>query len=300
LDILSDKVIFYSTELSSYFRLSHISAGFILLSVTTSLPELFVSGIASFIGEGGISIGNVLGSNIANLTIIIGLSILLTKNKIRIKAGSGKALAQFLFLSSLIPVFILQKGSLGPILGVVLLVLFVYFTLNISKKAAKVTPLKYIRRKELRAIVLKFLICCFLLIILSKLIVDNSILVAQYLGIPTTIVGATLIAIGTSLPELATTLQALRRNLYEMALGNLLGSCITNLTLVLGLSALLSFSSINILATGSMLFFVLLSTLTIWYLINTRKYLKRSDGIILCFIYLLFILQQVGFSLIIF
>ncbi|MHA1686753.1 MAG: sodium:calcium antiporter, partial [Candidatus Heimdallarchaeaceae archaeon] len=124
--------------------------------------------------------------------------------------------------------------------------------------------------------------------------------VAQFLGIPTTIIGATLIAIGTSLPELATTLQALKKNLYEMALGNLLGSCITNLTLVLGLSALLSFSSINILTTGTIIFFVLLSTLTIWYLISTRKYLKKSDGIILCLIYLLFILQQIGFSILIF
>jgi cation:H+ antiporter len=110
-----------------------MAAGFILLSVTTSLPELSVSILSSMSGEGGLSLGNVLSSNIANLTIIIGQAVFLSKTAIYIKGESQKELVQFMFLSSVIPLFIVQRGSLGPVLGLVLLILFVYFSFTISK-----------------------------------------------------------------------------------------------------------------------------------------------------------------------
>jgi len=298
--ILSDKIIIYTTKLSSYFGLSEISAGFIILSIATSLPELFVSAIASVMNQGGISVGNVLGSNIANLTIIIGLAILLSHKKFVIKSSSQKELVQFLFLSSLIPLFILQRGSIGPILGLVLLILFVYFGLNISKKAGKISSLGFIRKKDINMIIIKFLIAIGLLLLFSKLVVDNGIEIANFIGLPPSVIGATLIAIGTSLPELATTIQALKKHLFEMALGNILGSCITNLTLVLGIASLLSFSPVSTLAAGGILFFVLVSSLTIWYLITTKKYLGRKIALFIIFIYILFVLQQIGISILIF
>jgi cation:H+ antiporter len=277
-----------------------MSAGFILLSVATSLPELFVSAIASIMNQGGLSVGNALGSNVANLTIIIGLAILLSRTKFVIKSGSQKELAQFLFLSSLIPLFILQRGTMEPILGIVLLTLFVYFGINISKKTGRISSLGFMRREEVNMIIIKFLISIGLLLLLSKLVVDSGIEIAQFINLPPSIIGATLIAIGTSLPELATTIQALKKHLFEMALGNILGSCITNLTLVLGIASLLSFSQVSTLAAGSILFFVLFSSLTIWYLINTRKYLGRKIALFIIFIYILFVLQQIGFSILIF
>ena len=298
--ILSDKIIIYTTKLSSYFGLSEISAGFIILSIATSLPELFVSAIASVMNQGGISVGNVLGSNIANLTIIIGLAILLSHKKFVIKSSSQKELVQFLFLSSLIPLFILQRGSIGPILGLVLLILFVYFGLNISKKAGKISSLGFIRKKDINMIIIKFLIAIGLLLLFSKLVVDNGIEIANFIGLPPSVIGATLIAIGTSLPELATTIQALKKHLFEMALGNILGSCITNLTLVLGIASLLSFSPVSTVAAGSIIFFVLVSSLTMWYLINTKKYLDRKTALFIILIYVLFVLQQIGISILIF
>ncbi len=116
--IISERTIKYVLVLSRAFGLSEMAAGFILLSVTTSLPELSVSTIAALANEGGLSVGNVLGSNIANLTIIVGLAVLLSKTAILVKGQYQKELVQFLFLSSIIPLFIVQRGSLGPILGV--------------------------------------------------------------------------------------------------------------------------------------------------------------------------------------
>jgi cation:H+ antiporter len=132
------------------------------------------------------------------------------------------------------------------------------------------------------------------------LIVDNGVSIAQYLGLPASVIGATLIAFGTSLPELATTIQALKKGLFEMALGNIFGSCITNLTLVLGITSILSFSQVSVLAAGSMLFFTLASSLIMWYIINTRKYIGNKISLFIIFIYILFVLQQIGFSIFIF
>lgn len=295
--IVSDRIIVYVTKLSSYFGLSEMSAGFILLSVATSLPELFVSALASLTNQGGLSVGNVLGSNIANLTIILGLAILISRTKITIDSNSEKELVQFLFLSSLIPLFILQRGSIGPVLGIVLLILFVYFSINISKKAGKISSLGFYRKKEINFIIIKFLIAIGLILFLSKIVVDNGVGIAQSLGLPPSVIGATIIAFGTSLPELATTIQALKKRLFGMALGNIFGSCITNLTLVLGFASILSFSQVSVVAAGSMLFFTLITTLTIWYLISTKKYIGRKISLFIILIYVLFVLQQIGFSI---
>jgi len=294
--LVSERVIRYVIVLSKFLGLSEMAAGFILLSVTTSLPELSVSTIAASMGEGGLSVGNVLGSNVANLTIIIGLAILLSKTAISIKAESHKELVQFLFISSVIPLFIVQRGSLGPVLGIVLLILFIYFGVTVSRKTGKNEPEPIIEKKVTGMIWLKFAISIALIILFSKLIVDSSVEIAESIGLPPSIIGATIVGLGTSLPELATTAQALKGKLFGMALGNLLGSCITNITLILGVSSLISFSAVNVLAVESIMFYVLISSLSVWYMIGTSERISRRGALFLCLVYIVFILQQVGVS----
>jgi cation:H+ antiporter len=301
--LISDRIIRYVLAISKAFGLSEMAAGFILLSIITSLPELSVSTVASLAGEGGLSVGNVLGSNIANLTIILGLAILLSRKEIALKGQSQKELVQFLFISSIIPLFIVQRGSLGPVLGIVLLILFAYFGVTVSRKTETTnfneTPQQ--QKEENIAIVgIKFLVGVTLIIILSKFAVDSSVDIAGFIGLPTSIIGATIIGLGTSLPELATTIQALKKGLVNMALGNLLGSCITNITLILGVSSLLSFSPVNAVAVQSIMFYVLLSSLSVWYMVGSSERLTKRGAIFLCLVYGAFILQQVGVSVFIF
>jgi len=301
--LVSDRIIRYVLAISKALGLSEMAAGFILLSVTTSLPELSVSTVASIVGEGGLSVGNVLGSNIANLTIILGLAILLSRKEVMIKGQSQKELVQFLFISSIIPLFIVQRGSLGPVLGIVLLILFAYFGVTVSRKtessAFDETPQQQ-EERNIAVVGIKFLVGAGLIIILSKFAVDSSIDIAGFIGLPPSIIGATIIGLGTSLPELATTIQALKKGLVNMALGNLLGSCITNITLILGVSSLLSFSPVNAVAVQSIMFYVLLSSLSVWYMVGASERLTKKGAIFLCLIYSIFILQQVGVSVFIF
>ncbi len=298
--MVSDRIIRYVLVLSKVFGLSQMAAGFILLSVTTSLPELSVSTVASLVGEGGLSVGNILGSNIANLTVILGLAILFSRREILVKGQSQKELVQFLFLSSIIPLFIVQRGSLGPVLGIVLLILFVYFAVTVSRKIEGSRSNETIQKRNITIVALKFLIGIGLIIVLSTFAVDSSVEIAEFIDLPLSIIGATIIGLGTSLPELATTIQALKRGLVGMALGNLLGSCITNITLILGMSSLISFSSVNIVAVQSIMFYVLVSSLSVWYMVGASERLTRKGALLLCSVYGLFILQQVGISIFIF
>ena len=300
--LVSDRIIRYTLVLSKVFGLSEMAAGFVLLSVTTSLPELSVSILSSTSNEGGLSVGNVLGSNIANLTIIIALAIFFSKSEIFIKGESQKELIQFLFISSVIPLFIVQRGSLGPILGFVLIILFIYFGITISKtpKESEVSNQKENHDNRAAIAGLKFVFCLAIIIILSKLVVDSSIDIANFIALPPSIIGATIIGLGTSLPELATTIQALKKKYYEMALGNLFGSCITNITLVLGISSLVSFSEVNVLAVESIMFYVLISSLTVWFMVSSNKSITKKGAIFLLLIYVAFILQQIGISFFIF
>jgi len=296
--LISDRIIRYVLAISQAFGLSEMAAGFILLSVTTSMPELSVSIVASLAGEGGLSVGNILGSNIANLTAILGFAILLSRKEIIIKGQSQKELVQFLFISSVIPLFIVQRGSLGMMLGIILLILFGYFSVTISSKSATATLDETPKHEgNIVVVCIKFFVGVLLIIILSKFAVESSVDIADFIGLPASIIGATIIGLGTSLPELATTIQALKQRLYNLALGNLLGSCITNITLVLGVSSLLSFSEVNVVAVQSMMFYVLLSSLSVWYMVGASERITKRGAILLCLIYGIFILQQVGISI---
>jgi cation:H+ antiporter len=297
--LVSDRIIRYVLVLSKAFGLSEMAAGFILLSVTTSLPELSVSTVASFAGEGGLSVGNVLGSNIANLTVVLGLAILFSRKIIFVKGQSQKELVQFLFISSIIPLFIVQRGSLGPVLGIVLLILFAYFAVTVSRKTGDSKINEAPKEENVVIVGIKFLVGVGLVIVLSKFAVESSVNISGFMGLPTSIVGATIIGLGTSLPELATTVQALKKGLFGLALGNLLGSCITNITLVLGVSSLISFSPVNVVAVQSIMFYVLFSSLSVWYMVGASERITRKGALFLCLVYVLFILQQVGISVIV-
>lgn len=295
--LISDRIIRYVLVMSKAFGLSEMAAGFILLSVTTSMPELSVSIVASLAGEGGLSVGNVLGSNVANLTIILGLAILLSGKAIMIKGQSQKELVQFLFITSVIPLFIVQRGSLGMMLGIILLILFGYFSITISKTATTTLNETPQQKGNIVGVCIKFFLGVMLIIVLSKFAVESSVDIADFIGLPASIIGATIIGLGTSLPELATTIQALKQRLYNLALGNLLGSCITNITLILGVSSLLSFSEVNVVAVQSLMFYVLLSSLSVWYMVGASERITKKGAMLLCLIYGIFVLQQVGISI---
>lgn len=299
-------VVRSSVRIARITRLGELTIGFILLSVASTLPEMIVSTTAIISGDIGISIGNLLGSNIANICLIIGLVGLI--RPVRMAEKTLMKLALMLFLCSIILIIFLISTSLGKITGIALLVLFLVFSLYSIK--GKIT-LGEIRLEEqlvklmkfkftfgLKKTLFLFIAGLILTIISSKFVVDSASNMASILGIAGSIIGATIIAVGTSLPELSTSLNAVRENHMRLGLGTTIGSCLTNLTLVLGFILLVSPSSVDINRYTTLLAFVLISTVLLWIFLGGygRKKLERKEGLILLIVYVVFLIMVYYFS----
>jgi len=206
-------------------------------------------------------------------------------------------LIEFLFVSSLIPLFILQTGHVSLILGIVLISLFVFFSIKTPTKVEGVEEISVMYKKDKLVVFLKFALMIALIIISSKFVVDSSVNIANLLAINPSVIGATIIGLGTSLPELTTTVQPYRNKLFNVGLGNVIGSCITNLTLVLGVTSVFNHIELNIVSFTSLTLFAIMASMITWYFISTGRRLDKREVSILMLIYVVFILQQLGVSL---
>ncbi len=297
----SDRAVNYVMKLSKLFGISELSAGFILMSIATSLPELLISINSMLLKQGGLAIGNVLGSNVANLTVVLGLAVLISrKRKIIFKKRVFENLIQFLFVTSLIPLFILQTGKVSLMLGVILLLLFIFFTVKTPTRIKGVEGLSVMYKKDKIIVLTKFIIAIILVVASSRVLVNSSLFIAEQFDLPSSLIGATIIGLGTSLPELTTTIQAFRKKLFDVGLGNIIGSCITNLTLILGVTSLMNNVQLNVLSFTSLILFSIMASMITWYFVSTGRRLDKSEALMLIGLYFLFILQELGFSIFIF
>jgi len=297
-------VIDNSVKLARMTKLGELVIGFILLSVATSIPEFAVSFSALLSGDIGISIGNLLGSNIANLGLILGISAIIVP--IAVKRTVFNRLLTILFMSSMIPLLLLTLAEVSRIVGSFLITAFCLFSIYSVKKNITAG----IMGREPRSIVKKFLLpfkfyksiamLCIGMVgvmISSKFVVSSASAIASLMYIAESVIGATVIAIGTSLPELSVSLSAIKNEHPKIALGNLIGSCLTNLTLVLGLILIFSPFAISMHVFSTLLFFTLSTTIIVWYFFTTDRVLDRREGLFLLFIYIIFLITTFGVEL---
>jgi len=208
-------------------------------------------------------------------------------------------IALILLLTTIISAYIVfsatvQGWALGFFAGAVLLMLFafyMYHTLRNNRRIGFGENNNHRLDKKKAAIALLMLVAGIVVVFISSaLVVDNAVITARELGIAESLIGATIIAIGTSLPELSTTLQALRRKRYSIAVGNLVGSNMTNLTLVLGTSAVIADVHVTLPIFNVALLFAIVANAILLYFAAVRKNLGRYTGIFFIAIYVLFML----------
>lgn len=233
-----DRLVLGARDLSSKLEVPPFIIGIFILGFGTSLPELFVTIRALENGNSDIAIGGILGSNIANILLVLGVSLLLIKNK-SIDVISSKDIFVMLFATSLFCYFI-YSGSIkeGWSLAMILsLPVYLYLSYKFFNK--KNTNFDYNNNSSNLIIFINLLIGFFFLIYGSKLFINGLIVISKFYGIQESVVGISLAAIGTSLPELSVTIAAFLRKEGSVALGNIVGSNIFNILGVLGLSTLL-------------------------------------------------------------
>lgn len=287
--------------LAAFLRVKPLIIGLTVISAATSMPEFFISLLGSLRGSYGLSIGNILGSNIANIGLILGLSALICPLVIRVRLIRIDV-PILIAVSALFA--LLCWTSLSRIDGVLLLaVLFVYlfFLIRASRDEEMVIPgIEEVISDEIRGLSLgRSLLWLGLgtvaLALAAALLVQSSVEIAGRMGVSEVLIGLTVVAIGTSLPELAASIAAAIRKQADLCAGNIVGSNLFNLILVSGSVSVISPIGIDrnlfLVEFPAMLFFALL----LWPLIFTGKIVTRLEGVLLLLFYGAFLTISVVF-----
>ncbi|MFP3985388.1 MAG: sodium:calcium antiporter [Candidatus Bathyarchaeia archaeon] len=289
LALASHFAIKYIEKLIELTGLSEVSAGFIILAVMTSTPEIIVALFSILQGKPGISVGDVFGSNVFNIGVVVGILAMLGYLKI-CSTDRLVELTDILFLTSLIPLLLVIFKVWSPVVGGILFGVFLFNIYFMAKKKMPKVDTEEFKTGDTKGTVKVFAIfalgmaCVF---VAADLVVSSGIEIAMLLGAPPILVGAKVIAIGTSLPELTLDFAAVRRGRVQLAIGDIIGSNLTNLTLVLGLVLVASPFAVDITIFVEILPFLLITTIIFWRFL-TRGGISQVGGVILIFTYILF------------
>ncbi|REJ75553.1 MAG: sodium:calcium antiporter [Acidobacteria bacterium] len=269
--------------------------GLTFVALGTSSPELVVSVQAAFAGSSALAIGNIVGSNISNTALILGVAALIYP----LKAKTVVIRREMPVMVAITGVFWLMilDGSLDRLDGLLLVLSAVAYTLFIyfSAKRGKVKGLKSQFSEGLEGPgrnvgfdALMLVGGVGFLVLGANLLVNGAVQIAKFFEIPEVVIGLTLVAVGTSLPELATSAVAAFRNKADMALGNAIGSNISNIAFVLGVTALVNPIEVGDIRTVDLA--VMLGTAVfLWALLGIRFVLDRLEAFILLVVYALYI-----------
>jgi len=306
-------------KIATDLKWSKFFVAFVLMGFMTSVPELFV-GISSALNKvPDLSVGNVIGANVVNLTLVMGLAAILARG-IKIETSVAKKDAILVIVYVGIVILLLLDGVLSRMEGVILIFLFFVYVLQLYYASQRKFPHFLIRilqglrvnvngekfhreyevnggdKRKFSQIVgdlIRFGVGMILLIASARLIVYLADKVATGLGLPMVLLGLVILSIGTTLPELTFGIKAVMKGRKEMILGNAFGSIIVNTVLVLGIVAL-----INPIEIGAFSVFLLSGLFLIFLLgifaifVRTKGHLSWREGMVLVMLYVLFVLGE--------
>lgn len=308
------------SSIAKIFHISEIIIGATIVSIGTTLPETMVSATSALSGHGDIAFGNALGSIICNTALIASLPIVFLPGVVSKKALKVPVI--FFFLTYVFYVFSIYVFKGFPrIIGIILVLIFivyVVFIVKFQKNSENIFEQKEIivnevkeeykkefnKSKELYKNIIILVVSAIIIAIASKLLVNNGILLAKRFGVPEAVIGITVIAIGTSLPELMTAIISIRKKHANLSIGNIIGANFLNLVNTTGIAAMLSPFSIPkskiinglnaVLIIDVPLALILMLIMCIPSL--TLGKTKRWQGVIMLILYIGFMLYQVGIN----
>lgn len=242
----SDKVIDAASLLADRMNVSKMAIGLTIVAVGTSLPETAASVAAALTNHPQIAVGNVIGSNICNIGLIIGLPALFAPVVCR-RAVLQREGYIMIVVSILVWTLATELGTIGQLTGAFAIVTFGLFILWAIKAGGKEKALDEVPNRtegELAtttgAIILKLFVSFVLVIVASKFLVNSAVDLARALDVSESVIALSLIALGTSLPELSVSFSAIRKSEGDLLVGNIIGSNISNILLVLGITAIIT------------------------------------------------------------
>ncbi len=280
------------TRIAAALNLTEFTVGFVLMSLATSLPELFVAITAAWQHSEAITLGNIIGSNIADLTMAIGVAAILAQG-IRVRRITQRKDAVLMSLIALLPIILLYDGALSRYDGIVLLAAYAVYLFRLVKQKPGSKERVNSYKGGLLKPVFAFILGSALLLASAYMLVYSSKEVAVFLNIPMIMIGFSLVAIGTSLPEVTFEAKAILSQHRGMVFGDLMGSVVTNSSLVLGLAAVIrpiySGYSPQMLVSAA---FLAVTIFVFNMFIRSRMRLSWGEGFALFLFYIAFLVTM--------
>ena len=283
-------------RIAKLFQISPMVIGLVIFGFGTSAPELLVTGVSSFEGNAGIGIGNAVGSNIFNIALVLAICVIILP--IHISKTTIKREWFFQLIAVVIAGYVLFDNFVSLVDGVILASFFGLFLIY-SFKTAKNTDMPKVEignKKDQSKVWLMLIFTLIVLMLSAKLVVWSGQTLAESFGVPDLIIGLTLIALGTSLPELAVSVSSAIKKQHEMLLGNILGSNLFNTLAVLSLPGLIRPTEVDKEIMSRDYPVMLLVALLIVVLAYRRKgeyRLGKVSGVILLVVLTLYLMMLV-------
>ncbi|USD37241.1 MULTISPECIES: calcium/sodium antiporter [Ferrimonas] len=291
----ADRFVYGAAAIARNLGLPSLIIGLTIVSMGSSAPEMMVSATAALDGKGDTAIGNVLGSNIANITLILGLTALL--RPLVVGSNTLRREMPLMMAGTLLAGYLLSDQHLSYFDGMLLLCAFALILGYLCTSAwrnrdndpmAKASEDEIPTNLPTSHATFWLLLGMALLPLASSWMVDGAVGIAQWFGMSDLVIGLTIIAIGTSLPELAACIAGVLKNEDDLAIGNVVGSNLFNILAVLAIPALLAPGSVDANAAGRDLYVMLATSLAplliLW--MKKRQVLGRIEGLILLIIFI--------------
>jgi len=299
----ADYLVEGSSSLAKRFKISDLVIGLTIVAFGTSAPELIVNLVSSIQGNSEIAIGNIIGSNICNIFLILGISAIIYP--LTVSRGTTWKEVPFSLLAAVL-VFLMANDAIidgqgfsimTRIDGLVLLsffVIFMYYIFGISKKGDIPEDISGLKIRPLWISILMIAGGLTALVIGGKWVVDSAVEIATMLGVSQSLIGLTIVAIGTSLPELATSAVAAYKKKCDIAVGNIVGSNIFNIFWILGLSAVINPIPFQAKSNPD-IFMAIFASLMLFLVmfIGKKRILERWQGVIFILIYVAYVVYLI-------
>lgn len=296
----ADFLVEGSSNIAKRFHIPEIVIGLTIVSIGTSMPELFVSLTSALEGHSDMAIGNIIGSNVCNLLLILGLSTVI--KSVKFKRETRLIEIPMCLLITIIFMVLCNTGGqitrVESIILVLLFVLFITYTIFMGKKGQKFDEKgedkKEVVEETSKISIIKSIIYVILGVVALKiggdLTVDNAVIIAKHFNISEQIISLTILAIGTSLPELVTSVTAAIKGNSDIAIGNIIGSNIFNMLLIIGVTSLINPITYSFSYNIEMIIIILGTILlSLFPIIPPKNEMSRSNGIIYLISYIAYI-----------
>ena len=282
-----------SSSIARKFKISPMIIGLTIVAMGTSMPELSVSVTSSLIGQNDMSLANVVGSNMFNVLMVLGVSSLIMN--LPIEKDRIKFDIPFLIGIGILLLLMLLDLKLGILEGIILISIFAFYlwrTLKpMLKKKDKDTKENEENKSMFKMIALS-LVGIIGIIIGGDMVVDNASKIAEMFGMSQNLIGLTIVAVGTSLPEFVTSVMAIKKGENEIAIGNVVGSNIFNILLILGVSSIVNPLMVDVVGLIDTLFMIASSVL-LYLFVRKNKNLNRYQGVVFILLYVGYIIYTI-------